>query len=263
MAQAIWSGTISFSLVAIPVQLVSAVRPGHVSFHMLHSKDFSPLQRKMICPVEEKIVSPDEIVRGYEIGPEKYILITDEELESLTPERSRTIEISEFIDFKDVDELQYDNPYYLIPAKGGEKAYRLLAEVLQRTGKAGLAKFVLREREYLVAVKSTGGVLVLITLHYENEIISDENIMPKEEIIDKAEKKRLVKMIKEMTNGFAPDKYVNDRQKKIKKLIDKKIKEMPPVAAPVIEEEEGEGEGPPDLISILQESMRKVKEKRQ
>ncbi len=261
MAQAIWSGTISFSLVAIPVQLVSAVRSSRVSFHMLHSKDFSPLQRKMVCPVEEKIISPDEVVRGYEIGPDKYILITDEELESLTPERSRTIEISQFIDFEDVDELQYDNPYYLIPAKGGEKAYRLLAEVLQRTGKAGLAKFVLREREYLVAIKSTNGVLVLITLHYENEIISDEDITPKEIIIDQAEKKRLVKIIKEMTHGFTPDKYVNDRQKKMKKLIDKKLKELSPVAAPVAEEEEGEEE-PPELISILQESIRNVKEKR-
>lgn len=259
--QAIWSGTISFSLVAIPVQLVRAVRPGHVSFRMLHSKDYSPLFRRMICPVEEKIVPPDEIIRGYEIGPDKYILITDEELESLTPERSRTIEISAFVDFKDVDTLHYDHPYYLIPARGGEKAYRLLAEVLRRTGKAGLAKFVLGEREYLVAVKSTGGVLLLITLHYENEISSDEDIMPKEEVIDQTEKKHLTEIIKEMTKGFAPDKYINDRQKKIKKLIGKKIKELKPVAAPVIEEEEGEG--PPDLVALLQESMRKVKEKRQ
>lgn len=263
MPQAIWSGTISFSLVAIPVQLVSAVRSSRVSLHMLHSKDFSPLQRKMVCPVEEKIISPDEVVRGYEIGPDKYILVTDEELESLAPERSRTIEISQFIDFKDVDTVQYDNPYYLVPAKGGEKAYRLLAEVLQRTEKAGLAKFVLREREYLVAVISKDGALLLVTLHYENEIVSDEEIEPKKVVIDQAEKKRLVKIIKEMTHGFAPDKYVNDRQKKIKKLIDEKLKELSPVTAPVAEEEESEEKGPPDLVSILQESMRNVKEKRQ
>ena len=161
--QAIWSGTISFSLVAIPVQLVRAVEPGRVSFHMLHSKDYSPLLRKMVCPLEGKIVPPEEMIRGYEIGPDKYILITDKELESLTPERSRTIEISEFIDLQDVDAIYYDHPYYLVPAKGGEKAYRLLTEVMQRTNKAGLAKFVLGEREYLVAVKSTGRALSLIT----------------------------------------------------------------------------------------------------
>ena len=103
--QGMWSGTISFSLVAIPVQLVKAVEPGRVSFRLLHSKDYSPLSRRMFCPKEEKIVPPDEIVRGYEIGPDKYILITDEELESVSPERSRTIEIVDFIDIKDVDSI--------------------------------------------------------------------------------------------------------------------------------------------------------------
>ena len=122
--QTIWSGTISFSLVAIPVQLVKAVEPGRVSFRMLHNRDYSPLLRKMFCPEEEKMVPSDEIIRGYEIGPDKYILITDEELESLTPERSRTIEIIEFIDMKDVDTIYYDHPYYLVPSKGGEKAYQ-------------------------------------------------------------------------------------------------------------------------------------------
>jgi DNA end-binding protein Ku len=176
--QGIWSGTISFSLVAIPVQLVKAVEPDRVSFRMLHSKDYSPLMRRMVCPKEGKIVSPDEIIRGYEIGPDKYILITDEELESVSPERSRTIEIVEFIDMDDVDPIYYNHPYYLVPAKGGEKAYRLLVEVMRRTNKAGLAKFVLGEREYLVALKSTKGALSLITLHYSEEILSDEEIMP-------------------------------------------------------------------------------------
>src|SRR3990172_1923715 len=155
--QGIWSGTISFSLVAIPVQLVKAVDPGRVSFRMLHSKDFSPLLRRMACPEEGKIVPPEEIIRGYEIGPDKYIVVTDEELESLSPQRSRSIEIVDFVDTKDVDAIYYDHPYYLVPLKGGEKAYRLFVEVMHRTRKAGLAKFVLGEREYLVAVKSRSG----------------------------------------------------------------------------------------------------------
>ncbi len=174
---------------AIPVQLVKAVEPGRVSFRMLHSKDYSPLLRRMVCPKEGKIVPPDEIIRGYEIGPDKYILITDEELESVSPERSRTIEIVEFIDMEDVDSIYYDHPYYLVPAKGGEKAYRLLVEVMRRTKKAGLAKFVLGEREYLVAVKSTEGALSLITLHYREEILSDEEIAPEEGTIDRRRKK--------------------------------------------------------------------------
>src|SRR3974390_1468520 len=114
--QPIWSGTVSFSLVAIPVQLVRAVEPGRVSFRMLHSKDYSPLQRRMVCPKDEKLVQPDEIIRGYEIAPDKYIVVTDKELESVTPERSRTIEIIQFIDMNDVDLIYYNYPYYLVPS---------------------------------------------------------------------------------------------------------------------------------------------------
>jgi DNA end-binding protein Ku len=258
-SQGIWSGTISFSLVAIPVQLVKAVEPGRVSFRMLHSKDYSPLLRRMVCPKEGKIVPPEEIVRGYEIGPDKYILITDEELESVSPERSRTIEIVEFIDAQDVDPLYYDHPYYLVPAKGGEKAYRLLVEVMRRTRKAGLAKFVLGEREYLVAVKSTEGALCLITLHYSEEILPADDIAPGG-TIDAEETSRLKKIIKQMTAGFDPDKYADERREKIVKLLKKKAKEQAPVEAPEVEEEEGEG--PADLIAALEESMRKVKKNR-
>src|SRR5512143_4036420 len=200
----IWSGTISFSLVAIPVQLVKAVEPGHVSFRMLHRKDYSPLQRRMFCPEEEKMVPPDEIVRGYEIGPDKYILITDEELESVSPERSRTIEIVEFIDIKEVDPIYFDHPYYLVPSKGGEKAYRLLVEVMRRTHKAGLAKFVLAEREYLVAVTSRDGALALTTLHYSEEILPDEDLPPKKGKIGAEEQSRIKKSIERMIGDFDP-----------------------------------------------------------
>jgi DNA end-binding protein Ku len=257
--QGIWSGTISFSLVAIPVQLVKAVEPGRVSFRMLHSKDYSPLVRRMFCPEEDTMVPPDEIVRGYEIAPDKYILITDEELESVSPERSRTIEIVEFIDMKEVDSIYYDHPYYLVPSKGGEKAYRLLVEVMRRTNKAGLAKFVLGEREYLVVVKSTEGALALITLHYSEEILPDEDILPKERKIEAEEKSRMGKSIKKMITDFNPEKYADGRRKKIMDLLKKKAKEKAPVEAPQVEGEEGQG--PADLIAALEESMRKVKKK--
>jgi len=258
--QGIWSGTISFSLVAIPVQLVKAVEPGRVSFRMLHSTDHSPLLRRMVCPKEGKIVPAEEIVRGYEIGEDKYILVTDEELESVSPERSRTIEIVEFIDMAEVDSIYYDHPYYLVPAKGGEKAYRLLVEVMRRTKKAGLAKFVLGEREYLVAVTGRSGALVLITLHYSEEVLSDVEIVPGEGTIDAAEKSRLKKIINGMTADFNPGKYADERREKIVKLLRKIAKETAPVEAPGVEEEEGAG--PVDLIAALEESMRKVKKSR-
>ena len=259
--QSMWSGTISFSLVAIPVHLVKAVEPGRVSFRMLHSKDHSPLMRRMFCPEDEKIVPPDEIIRGYEIGPDKYILVTDEELESLTPERSRTIEIVEFIDMKDVDPIFYDHPYYVLPSKGGEKAYRLLVEVMRRTNKAGLAKFVLGEREYLVAVKSTGGALSLITLHYSEEILSDADITAETREAELEEKNRIKEVVKGMIADFNPDRYADERQRKITKLLEKKVKQKALVEAPEIEEEEGEG--PVDLVAALEESMRKVKKNRE
>lgn len=256
--QGIWSGTISFSLVAIPVQLVKAIEPGRVSFHLLHSKDYSRLSRRMFCPAEKTMVPPEEIIRGYEIVPDKFILMTDEELESVSPERSRTIEIVEFIDLKEVDPIYYDHPYYLVPSKGGEKAYQLLVEVMRRTKKAGLAKFVLAEREYLVAVTTRDGALALTTLHYSDEILSDEDISPKKAKVEAEEANRMKKSIEQMIKDFNPGKYADDRRKKLADLVAMKVKEKTPVEAPASELEEGEG--PPDLVAALEESMRKVKE---
>ena len=259
-AQGIWNGTISFSLVAIPVRLVTAVMPGHVSFHLLHSKDYSRLERKMYCPVEERMVAPDEIIRGYEILPGKYIPMTDEELESVSPERSRTIEIIEFIDMKDVDPVYFDHPYYLVPSKGGEKAYQLLVEVMARTKKAGLARFVLSEREYLVAVTSKDGALAMSTLHYSDEVLSDGDLLPKPGIAEDDDGNRMKKIIGRMIADFDPGKYSDSRRKKIKDLLDTKIREQALVEAPAMTEKENEG--PADLVAALEEGMRKLKESR-
>jgi DNA end-binding protein Ku len=254
--QSIWSGTIGFSLVAIPVRLVTAVEPGRVTFHLLHKKDHSRLSRTMVCPNEGTVVPKDEVIRGYEIAPEKYVLLTDEELESLSPERSRTIEIQEFIDLKEVDPVYFDHPYYLVPSRGGEKAYRLLVEVMRRTNKAGLAKFVLAEREYLVAVKSRNGALELITLHYPDAVRSDGEFAPKE-AAGAEDEARMQKSIRKMTQEFEPGKYANERRAGILEIIMKKAKERPLVEAPVVEEEVGEG--PADLVAALEESMRRLK----
>jgi DNA end-binding protein Ku len=183
--------------------------------------------------------------------------MTDEVLESVSPERSRTIEIVEFIDMKEVDPIYYDHPYYLVPSKGGEKAYRLLAEVLRRTNKAGLAKFVLAEREYLVAVIPRDEALALITLHYSDETLPEEGLSPKKGKNGAEEENRMKKSVKQMIKDFHPEKYANERRKRIMGLLEAKAKEKPPVEAPVVEEEEGEG--PADLMSALEESMQKVK----
>jgi DNA end-binding protein Ku len=262
--QGMWSGTISFSLVAIPVRLVNAVEPGRVSFRMLHGKDYAPLLRRMYCPAEARIVPPEEIIRGYELTAGKYITVTDEELESLTPERSRTIEILEFIDLKEVDPLHYDRPYYLVPGKGGEKAYRLLVEVLRQTNKAGLAKVVLADREHLVAVKSEDGALSLITLHYSGDILPAENLAPKAATIESGAKRLVQKEIKKIVADFTPGRYADLRRQRIVELLRVKAEATAPVEGPAVEgrEERGEEPGPPDLVAALRAAMHAMKKKR-
>jgi len=257
--QGIWSGTISFSLVAIPVQLVRAVVPGRITFRLLHRTDYSPLTRRMFCPQHDTLVPPEEIIRGYEIEPGRYLPITDQELESVSPERSRTIEIVDFIDLDEVDPLYFDRPYYLVPLKGGEKSYCLLAEVMRQTNRAGLAKFVLAEREHLVAVKSTERVLTLVTLHYQDDVLSADAFAPKEES-SVAEKNRIKGSIRKMMAAFDPGKYADARREKVLDLLKSKAQESAPVEAPHTTAEEGEG--PPDLVAALEEIMREVKKKR-
>ncbi|GAM08626.1 hypothetical protein OR1_00898 [Geobacter sp. OR-1] len=255
--QGIWSGTISFSLVAIPVQLVRAVAPGRISFHLLHSTDYAPLARRMYCPQQEELVPPEEIIRGYELAPDHYLPITNEELESVSPERSRTIEIIDFIDMAEVDPVYYDRPYYLVPLKGGEKSYRLLAEVMRQTNRAGLARFVLAEREYLVAVKSTQGALTLITLHYSEEVLPVAVPVAGESAA--GGKDRIKGSIEKMMTEFDPGKYADSRRAKILALLKTKAEETGPVTAPQTAEE---AEGPPDLMAALEEAIRDLKENR-
>lgn len=257
--QGIWSGTISFSLVAIPVQLVRAISPGRISFRLLHDADYSPLARRMFCPAQETMVPPEEIVRGYEIAPGRYIPLTAEELESVSPERSRTIEIVEFIDRDEVDPVYFDRPYYLVPLKGGEKSYQLLAEVLQRTHRAGLAKFVLAEREYLVAVTGTAGALTVTTLHYREEVLGEEGLAPAAPC-DAALKERLQESVARLTTDFDPGKYADARRETLLALLKRKAADTAPVTPPETGEEEVTG--PPDLVAALEEAMRDLKAQR-
>jgi|WetSurMetagenome_2_1015567.scaffolds.fasta_scaffold31107_2 DNA end-binding protein Ku len=252
----IWNGTISFSLVAIPVRLVDAITPGRVSFRMLHRKDYSPLVSRMLCPREGKVVPREEIVRGYEIKPDRYIPITDSELDSVSPERSRTIEVTNFVDAGEVDPIYYDSQYYLVPLKGGEKPYRLLVEVLQRTAKAGVASLVLADREYPVLVRSTGRLLAVNTLHYPNEIVPESEFSPKADPDKPAEMKRVKQAVGRMISKFNPEKYADQRRRRIIALLKKKMKGKSLVQAPEIEE--AGGEAPLDLVAALKARIAKT-----
>ncbi len=254
--QGMWSGTISFSLVAIPVQLVRAVTPGRISFRLLHATDYAPLARRMVCPDHGGPVPAEEIVRGYEIAPEHYLTVSDEELESLTPERSRTIEILDFIDLHDIDPLYFDRPYHLVPRKGGEKAYQLLAEAMEQTGRAGLAKFVLAEREHLVAVRSSGGALSLVTLHYSEELLAGGTVVPASAAPADV-KERITADVEALRAEFEPAKYADVRRQRLLEIIERKLREGAPVEAPPVTV--AEGEGPPDLVAALEDIMRAMR----
>jgi DNA end-binding protein Ku len=252
----IWNGTISFSLVAIPVRLVNAVAPGRVSFRMLHRQDYAPLESRMVCPREGKIVPREEIVRGYEISPGRFIPITGRELDSVAPERSRTIEVTHFVDTGEVVPIYYDSQYYLIPLKGGEKPYRLLVEVLRRTARAGVASLVLAEREYPVLVRSAGGLLAVNTLHYPDEIAPAKGVDAETRGHGDAEKERMKQAIRKKVSQFNPEKYADQRRRKIIALLEKKMKGKSLVQAP--ETEKAKREAPLDLVAALKASMRRT-----
>ena len=259
----VWRGTISFSLVAIPVRLVEAISPGRVSFRMLHRKDYAPLVSRMLCPSEGKIVPSEEIVRGYEIKPGKYIPMSAAELESVSPERSRTIEVTDFVPTDEVDPVYYDYQYYLLPMKGGEKPYRLLVEVLKQTGKAGVASLVLAEREYPVIIRSKDGLLAVNTLHYPDEIVPAKmGTVPRpgrSEGLSPFSEERIRRVVRKMKAKFDPEKYADQRREKIVALLKRKIRGESLVQAPAVEK--GAGEPPSDLAELLETSMRRGRKK--
>jgi len=256
-ARSLWSGTVSFGLVAIPVGIVSAVRPQKISFHLLHDQDHTRLERKMFCPQHNTYVHPEHIVKGYPIDSDNYVVVTQDEINSLEPERSQTIEITDFVELDAIDPIFYDRPYYLEPRKGGQKPYLLLARALESTKKAGIATFVMHDRQYLVAVRSINGALCLVTLHYTDDISDPGDIVPKNRKADSRLVDELAKKIKKISTKFEPEKYVNDYQEKIKKLMEQKIEQGKIVESAEFEGAEEE-EQPPDLMAALEESLKKA-----
>jgi DNA end-binding protein Ku len=254
----VWRGTISFSLVAIPVRLVEAISPGRVSFRMLHREDYAPLVSRMLCPKENRIVPSEEIVRGFEYRPGRYVTMTAAELESVSPERSRTIEVTDFVPVGSVDRVYFDYQYFLRPMRGGEKPYRLLVEVLKRTAKAGVASLILAEREYPVIIRSVGGLLAVNTLHYPEEIAPVPGIAGAAGA-GRAAKEKLRRVIARMKKKFDPGKYADERREKIVALLKRKLEGGTPVQAPEVEE--GGGRAGSRLAELLEASIRRRRRK--
>src|SRR3954471_7750037 len=249
--RSIWSGSLSFGLVNVPVQLQSATKDVQIRFHQLDSKDNTPIEVHRFCSEEDVEVPYEEIVAGYEIEKDKYVMLTDEELEAAAPEKTKTIDIEEFVELEEVDPVYYDHPYYLVPTggEGASRAYELLREVMEREGRVALGRFVLRNREYLAAIRPRGGRLTLTTMVFADEI------RPTDPVADlvgdaKAPKKEVdaaVELIDAMSTDWDPKRYHDHYRERLMKVIEAKA-EGATIEAP--EEEEVPSEVP-DLMAAL------------
>ena len=222
--RAIGSGAISFGLVSIPVKLYLAASSQAPSFNLLHAACGSRIRQQRFCPVCNEVVERDALIKGYEFVKDQYIKVTDEELKALEGEASEAIEIAEFVPLAKVDPLYFERSYFLGPDKGGEKAYRLLADTMSQVGKVALAKFVLRGKENLVIVRSAQNGLMMHTMYFADEVRSFDEI-PKGESakITSAETGLAVRLIDELSNDeFEPQKYEDEYAQRVLNLVHKK-----------------------------------------
>jgi DNA end-binding protein Ku len=205
----VWSGSISFGLVNIPVRLFTAVREHRVAFHVLHDQDKVRLRRKFVSAVTGKEVHPEHIVRGFEVGQGKFVVVSQEELEGCSPEKTRAIEITDFVKLSEIDPVYYERPYYVLPQKGTARSYRLILEAMKRSNRVGIARVVIHEKEYLAALRPLGDIICLSTMNLSDEIVPVSSI---EETVEdfKAgdrEVKAAEKFIASMTEPFNPRRY--------------------------------------------------------
>lgn len=233
MPRAIWSGSISFGLVTIPVKLVGAVRSHDLSFHMLHRKDEGRIKYERICSVDDKPVPWDEIVKGYEYAKGEYVVLTDTDFERIDPKVTHTIDIVEFVELDKIDPMFFDQPYYLEPGKTGKHAYALLRETLDQTGRVAIARVVIRTKEYLAALKPAGSALVLDLMRWANEIVEPTSLeLPDDEKFPPAEIKMAKMLVDSMSvEEFEPQKFPNRYREELLAIIDARVsgKELPKV----------------------------------
>jgi DNA end-binding protein Ku len=260
MPRSIWSGAISFGLVNVPVKLYSAVNRKTVRFHQLNGKTGHRIAQKRVDSSTGDEINFEDIVKGYELGKERYVVITPDELESLDPEKSRSIDIEDFVDISEIDPVYYDHPYYLVPDKGAAKAYGLLLQAMEESGKVAIARVVLRSKEQLVAIRpAPGNVLMMETMIFADEVVPPDAIDDLPEAKDLKASDREVKMaqqlIDSLSSDFEPEKYHDEYREKVLELIERKASGEEIVVQP-------EAPAPkkvPDLMAALEASLAAVK----
>jgi DNA end-binding protein Ku len=259
MPRAIWSGAISFGLVNIPVKLYSAVSKKTVRFHQIDAESGGRVRQKRVGPDGEEIPY-EQIVKGYEIGPDRYVTIAPEELEALEPQKTRTIDIEDFVDLEQIDPIYYDHPYYLAPDTGAAKAYRLLVDAMEDSGKVAVARVVLRSKEHLVAIRPRNGALAMETMLFSDEVIpadSLEELAAADGDVQTSDRELAManQLIDSLASDFEPEKYRDEYRERVLDLIERKAQGE----TIVIEEPEAEPEKVPDLMSALEASIASAK----
>src|SRR5216117_1874419 len=258
MARAIWKGSISFGLVNIPIALYPATRREELRFRLLRKSDLSPVDYKRVAEKNGKEVSWDQIVKGYEYEKGKYVVLKEEDFERVDLEATQTVDIQDFVDVDEIDPIFFYKPYYLEPQKGGDKAYALLRDALKDSNKVGIAKVVIKTRQYLAGVKPEDGALVVELMHFADELADTTKLhIPKKVEVGKREMDMAKSLIGSMSSKWNPEKYRDDYREALMEVIEDKVK----VGGKEIEEKPKPKKQPTkviDLVSVLQQSLEKT-----
>jgi DNA end-binding protein Ku len=265
MARAIWSGSISFGLLNVPVKLYSAVARRGIALREIRESDSARIKHRRVAEGTDEEVPYDEIIKAYEITKDRYVPITKDELASLDPKKTRAIEVQDFVDIAEIDPIYFDSPYYLGPADGAERAYSLLAEAMESSGRVAIARFVFRNKEHLAAIRPGGGVLTLTTMRFADEVVPPselDDVLPSEKPkVPKREVQMAEQLIDSLTSSFDPSAYRDEYREELLAMIERKAAGEEVVAAP--EGEEREATKAPDLMAALEESIAAVKGERE
>ena len=254
MPRAIWSGTISVGLVSVPVRMYSAIDESDLRFHLVHEPDGGRIGYQKVCKAEGEPVPDDEVVKAFEVEPDELVVLTDEDFAAAKTEGVKTIEISDFVPYAEIDPIYFERTYYLGPQPGGEKVYALLREAMERTELAALGKYVLRDKQHLGCLRVREGVITLEKMFFHDEIRDAGEVAPADTKVPKAELELATTLIEQFKGSFEPDKYEDTYRDALCAIIKAKRKGETIAAAPVEAEEE-----PTDLLAALKASVEAAK----
>ena len=262
MARAIWSGTISFGLLNVPVRMFSAVARRNIALREIRESDSARIKHRRVAEGTDEEVPYENIVKAYELSPGQYVPLSKDEMAALAPEKTRAIDVQDFVDIEEIDPMYFDSPYYLGPADGAEKAYSLLASAMESSGKAAIARFVFRNKEHLSAIRASDGVLTLTTMRFHDEVVPpsdlDDALPDKKPKVAKKEQQMAEQLIDSLSTEFEPSGYRDEYREQLLALIEQKA-EGKEIVAP--EAEAPKATKAPDLMAALEESIAAVKGK--